>query len=115
MVTTQVPVPLQPPPLQLVNVEPVAGVAVSVTTVPSANVEPVGLLLTVPAPTVVTLSVRITVESVMVIVVIGCDYCARLVECRDGERERTGLGGCPRGDQPDRESNRAGVHPICCT
>lgn len=33
MVATQVPVPLQPLPDQLVNVDPVAAVAVSVTTV----------------------------------------------------------------------------------
>jgi hypothetical protein len=32
--TVQVPVPEHPPPLQPVNVEPVAGVAVSVTEVP---------------------------------------------------------------------------------
>ena len=53
MVTTHELFPLQPPPLQLVNVEPGAGVAVSVTTVPLAKVEPVGLLVTVLAPTVV--------------------------------------------------------------
>jgi hypothetical protein len=34
IVTTHVPVPLQPPPLQPLNVEPPAAVAVSVTTVP---------------------------------------------------------------------------------
>ena len=34
MVTAQVPVPEQPPPLQPANVEPPAGAAVSVTTVP---------------------------------------------------------------------------------
>jgi hypothetical protein len=36
-VSWQVPVPEQPPPDQSVNVEPAAGVAVSVTTVPSLN------------------------------------------------------------------------------
>ena len=35
IVTMQVPVPEQPPPLQPVNAEPAAGVAVRVTTVPS--------------------------------------------------------------------------------
>ena len=33
-VTTHVPVPLHPPPLQPVNVDPAAGAAVSVTAVP---------------------------------------------------------------------------------
>jgi len=33
-VTVHVPVPVQPPPLQPVNVEPSSGIAVSVTTVP---------------------------------------------------------------------------------
>ena len=58
IVTVQVPVPEQPPPLQPVNVEPAAGVAVSVTTVPSSNdaaqvapqVIPAGPLDTVPEP-----------------------------------------------------------------
>src|SRR5207249_7013192 len=36
-VTAQVPVPEHPPPLHPVNVEPAAGAAVSVTTVPFAN------------------------------------------------------------------------------
>src|SRR5260370_20846514 len=57
-VTVQAPVPEQPPPLQPLKVEPVAGVAVSVTAVPLAkaaeHVVPqgiaAGLLVTVPAP-----------------------------------------------------------------
>ena len=36
MVTVHEPVPVQPPPLQPLNVEPAAGVAVSVTAVPPA-------------------------------------------------------------------------------
>ena len=67
-VTTQVPVPAQPPPLQPVKVEPVAGVAVRVTAVPLVKpceqvvpqAMPVGALLTVPVPVpdLVTLSVK---------------------------------------------------------
>jgi hypothetical protein len=57
-VTTQVPVPEHPPPVQPVNVEPSAGNAVSVTAVPLAKFAvhvvgqliPAGLLLTVPLP-----------------------------------------------------------------
>ena len=58
MVTAQVPVPVQPPPLQPVNVEPAAGVAVKATAVPLANAAeqiapqemPAGALETVPVP-----------------------------------------------------------------
>src|SRR3954453_16032170 len=39
IVTVQVPVPVQPPPLQPVKVEPAAGVAVRVTVVPFAHLE----------------------------------------------------------------------------
>ena len=57
-VTVQVPVPVQPPPLQPENAEPAAGVAVNVTAVPLANAAeqaapqlmPVGALVTVPLP-----------------------------------------------------------------
>jgi hypothetical protein len=66
-VTTQVPVPAQPP-LQPVKVEPAAGVAVSVTAVPlvkaceqvAPQAMPAGALLTVPLPVpdLVTLSVK---------------------------------------------------------
>jgi hypothetical protein len=68
MVTAQVPVPVQPPPLQPVNVEPAAGVAVRVTAVPLAKAAeqvapqemPAGALETVPvpAPAVVIASVK---------------------------------------------------------
>ena len=58
IVTVQVPVPLHPPPLQPVKVEPPEGVAVSVTLVPLVKLAlhvlpqliPAGLLVTVPLP-----------------------------------------------------------------
>jgi hypothetical protein len=67
MVTTQVPVPEHPPPLQPWNVEPAAGVAVRVTTVELANdatqVVPqsitAGLAVTVPVPLPLLLTVRV--------------------------------------------------------
>jgi len=57
-VTVHVPVPLQPPPLQPANVDPVDGVAVSVTVVPVAygslqsapQLMPAGDDVTVPSP-----------------------------------------------------------------
>src|SRR5688572_3777545 len=57
-VTAQVPVPLQPPPLQPVNVEPVVGVAIRVITVPWPTISlqsvpqlmPGGDDVTVPTP-----------------------------------------------------------------
>ena len=65
--TEHVPVPVQPPPLQPVKVDPAAGVAVSVTAVPLANVAaqvaphetPAGALVMVPdpAPALVNVSV----------------------------------------------------------
>jgi len=68
MVTAQVPVPVHPPPLQPVNVDPAAGVAVKVTAVPLAKAAeqvapqemPAGALATVPvpAPAFVTASVK---------------------------------------------------------
>jgi hypothetical protein len=67
-VTGQVPMPVQPPPLQPVKVEPAFGVAVSVTTVPIVTVVeqvvpqlmPAGELVTVPVPVpaLVTVSVK---------------------------------------------------------
>src|SRR6267142_1898970 len=65
IVTTQVPLPEQPPPLQPVKVEPAAGVAVKVTAVPLAygaahvapQAMPAGLLVTVPAPAPALLTV----------------------------------------------------------
>ena len=65
-VTVHVPVPLQPPPLQPVNMEPAVGVAANVTAVPLVNAceqvapqeMPAGALVTLPlpAPAVVTVS-----------------------------------------------------------
>ena len=56
--TVHVPVPVHPPPLQPVNVDPVAGVAVKVTAVPLPKAAeqvvpqeiPAGALEIVPAP-----------------------------------------------------------------
>ena len=82
-VITQVPVPLHPPPLQPVNTEPGASVAISVTAVPLTKLAvqvapqsiPVGLLVTVPAPgpAVVTvtakLGVKVAVTAVAAVIV----------------------------------------------
>ena len=76
IVTVQVPVPEQPPPLQPVNAEPAAGVAVSVTTVPSLNdaaqvapqLIPAGELVTVPEPVPVFVTVSVCVICVNVAV-----------------------------------------------
>src|SRR5437773_5218896 len=67
IVTMQVPVPEQPPPLQPVKVELASGVAVKVTAVPLANgaehvapqAMPAGLRATVPAPAPALVSVRV--------------------------------------------------------
>src|SRR5436309_13938964 len=64
-VTAQVPVPEHPPPLHPVNVEPAAGAAVSVTTVPLANEAvhpaphemPAGARVTAPGPAPALLTV----------------------------------------------------------
>jgi hypothetical protein len=65
-VTTQVPVPWHPPPLQPVNRYPAAAVAVRVTWVPllyaalqvGRQLIPAGLLVTVPCPCTATVSLR---------------------------------------------------------
>src|SRR5437016_2584324 len=77
-VTTQVPAPEQPPPLQPVKVEPAAGVAVSVTAVPlvklaeqvAPQVIPAGALVTVPLPVPAGVTVRVKVCSVKVAVTV---------------------------------------------
>ena len=68
-VTVQVPVPVQPPPLQPVKVEPAAGAAVKVMAVPLAYVAeqvapqamPAGALETVPVPAPLGLTVSVKV------------------------------------------------------
>jgi len=68
-VTVQAPVPEQPPPLQPLKLEPAAGAAVKVTAVPleyaAAQVAPqempAGLLVTVPIPAPVLLTVSMKV------------------------------------------------------
>ena len=77
-VTTQVPVPEHPPPLQPVKVEPPTGVAVNVTAVPLAKLAeqvapqliPTGALVTVPLPVPALLTVSVNVWSVNVAVTV---------------------------------------------
>src|SRR6267142_1996575 len=84
IVTVQVPVPVQPPPLQPVKVDPAAGVAVSVTAVPLANAAeqvapqemPTGALETVPVPAPVLLTVSEKLWSAKVAVT---DFAALIV------------------------------------
>ncbi len=73
IVTVQVPLPVQPPPLQPLKLEPAAGAAVKATKVPLVNEAeqvvpqemPAGLLVTVPLPVPVleTVSARVVVET----------------------------------------------------
>src|SRR5207249_886663 len=77
-VTVQAAVPVQPPPLQPVKVEPAAGLAVRVTAVPLAKLAehvapqliPAGLLATVPAPAPagVTVSAKVGVKVAVTVV-----------------------------------------------
>ena len=77
-VTVHVPVPAQPP-LQPVNVEPAAGVAVKVTAVPLANAAehvvpqeiPLGELVTVPVPVPVLLTVSVKVRAKLAMTVVA--------------------------------------------
>jgi len=72
-VTTQLPLPLQPLPLQLAKVSPPVEVAVSVTVMPSSYVAvqvlpqliPVGTLVTVPVPVPASVTVRGCVGGVL--------------------------------------------------
>src|SRR5438093_8049809 len=77
-VIVHAPVPLQPPPLQPVKAEPAAGVAVSVTAVPLAElaeqgapqVIPAGALVTVPLPVPAGVTVRVKLCRVRVAVTV---------------------------------------------
>ncbi len=68
-VTLQGPVPVHPPPLQPVKVEPAAALAVSVTAVPLVKLAaqvapqsmPAGELVTVPLPVPAGVTVRVKV------------------------------------------------------
>src|SRR4029450_12511825 len=76
IVTAQVPVPVQTPPLQPVKVEPAVAVAVKVTAVPGGGdtghvapqLMPAGVLVTVPlpAPALVTLRAKVCGSNVAV-------------------------------------------------
>jgi hypothetical protein len=79
-VTTQLPVPWHPPPLQPVNTDPEAGVAVRVTWVPLLYVAlqvavqlliPGGLLVTDPFPFTWTVSLRAWLGVVTVVVSVS--------------------------------------------
>src|SRR5207249_2160633 len=78
-VTVHVPVPEQPPPLQPVKVEPAAGGAVSVTTVPLANEAehvapqaiPAGALVTVPLPAPLGLTVSVKSGTKVAVTVVS--------------------------------------------
>jgi hypothetical protein len=80
-VTVQAAVPEQPPPLQPLKVEPVAGVAVSVTAVPLAKpaehvvpqVIPAGLLVTVPAPAPAGETVSVKVGAKVAVTVVAAE------------------------------------------
>src|SRR3989442_12917995 len=68
IVTTQLPVPLHPAPLQPLNADPLAGVAVKVTDVPLTKAAlhvvpqliPAGLLVTFPPPLPASVTVRMS-------------------------------------------------------
>ena len=80
IVTTQIPVPLHPAPLQPLNTDPLAGVAVSVTDVPLANdalhvapqLIPTGLLVTVPLPLPAFVTVRVYTYTCVKLALTAC-------------------------------------------
>src|SRR2546425_1495328 len=86
LVAAQLPVPLHPAPLHAVNADPLAGVAVRVTTAPLANdalhvvpqLIPTGLLVTVPPPLPVLVTVSVYV-CVYVCVKLALTDCAALI------------------------------------
>src|SRR2546425_700751 len=79
-VTTQIPVPLHPAPLQPVNTDPLAGAAVNVTDVPLANDAlhvapqsmPAGLLVSVPLPLPVFVTVRAYTYNCVKVALTAC-------------------------------------------
>jgi hypothetical protein len=83
-VTTQVPVPVQPPPDQPVNVDPAVAAAVSVTAVPvvygaehvAPQLMPAGADVTVPAPVPAGTTVRLNVCNVNVAVTFAAAFIA---------------------------------------
>jgi len=83
--TTQLPVPLQPPPIQPANVEPSLAVAVKVTLVPLAKfaehvagqLMPAGALVTVPVP--VPASVTVSVKLPVVLLNVAVTASAALI------------------------------------
>ena len=78
IVTEQVPVPVQPSPLQPANVDPVAAAAVSTTTCPLVKLAehvapqliPAGLLVTVPVPVPALLTVSVKLVTVVLNVAV---------------------------------------------
>src|SRR2546427_401730 len=80
IVKTHAPVPLHPAPLQPVNTEPLAGAAVKVTDVPLANEAlhvapqsmPAGLLVSVPLPLPVFVTVRAYTYNCVKVALTAC-------------------------------------------
>jgi hypothetical protein len=110
-VTSQAPVPEQPPPDQPVNVEPESAVAVSVTCVPAPNeleqvepqLMPAGLLATVPEPLPDLLTLNVWVTGGIVAKVAVTAASALIVT------EHTPVPEQPPPDQPEKLDPDAGV------